>query len=177
MIGEGDSISFVPDDLWDEKWRLEGQCARGPSASETLKCAGHTGMHLQSYRGRPGITNVAETGKHQRIISKELRAVPLGKQLADRPAEVPLHQCIQCGQQTGGVENHCGARKLWPCCHFGTRWMDSNSVCVEAFHIYSSPLHVPRSHINVSTCIDTLIRIDTIWYRIVCVLRFLSYLV
>lgn len=48
--------------------------------------------------------------------------------------------------------------------------MDSNCVCVEAFHIYSSALHIPTST-------DTHIKIDTTWYRIVCVLWFHSDLI
>lgn len=37
--------------------------------------------------------------------------------MVDLPAKVPLHQCTQHGQQTGGAESHCSTRKLGPNCH------------------------------------------------------------
>lgn len=63
VIGEGDNIRFVPSKLWDEKQRLEGQCASKEPLPVTLKCAGHTGTHLQSYGDKPGTSDITETNR------------------------------------------------------------------------------------------------------------------
>lgn len=39
--------------------------------------------------------------------------------MANSPAEVPLHQCTQHGKQSGGTGNHGAIGKLWHDCYHG----------------------------------------------------------
>lgn len=62
-IQEGDSIRLVLGKLWDERQRLEKQGTSEGTLPLTLKCAGHTGVHLESYRGEPGTPEVTEANR------------------------------------------------------------------------------------------------------------------